>query len=177
MGRRRRVQGNGNKRVTTTTTTTTTTRATVAGGTTTTRATVAGGTTTTTTTKATTVASGGPPPSPIPPPAPDAIDRLIDGSDIKLFRLGVYMRMANPQDGKLSPILSMPFCPTSGTSCNKTPKQLMSGTFEFGIAGLDVDRNGYGYDLWVLNGMGVGVAGPHTFYVENPDAEAEVPEL
>ncbi|KAL3823278.1 hypothetical protein ACHAXA_003426 [Cyclostephanos tholiformis] len=157
LGQRTRMLNNGNNKVKVTTTTTSTIAR-------------------TTTTSATT-AVGSPSPAPIPRPPPDAINRMIDGTDVKLFRMGVYMRMANPQDGKLAPIHSIPFCPTSGTSCTKTAEQLKSGTFEFGIAALDVSKNGYGYDVWILNGAGAGVAGPHTFYIANPVTEAEVPEL
>jgi hypothetical protein len=151
--------GNGNKA--------TTTKATVA-GTTTTKATVAG----TTTTKAT--VAGGPPPAPVPPPQPDAIELIVDPTDVKLFKMGVYMRMAHPQDGALAPIFSMPLCPS--VPCTKTADQLSKGTFSFGMDKLDIPKNGYGYDVWVLNGAGAGVAGPKTFYIDNPLQDDE-PEL
>jgi hypothetical protein len=203
LGVRRRMQnsGNGNKATTTTKATvagtTTTTKATVAGttttkaavagttttkatvaGTTTTKATVAGTTTTkaavagTTTTKAT--VAGGPPPAPVPPPQPDAIELIVDPTDVKLFKMGVYMRMAHPQDGALAPIFSMPLCPS--VPCTKTADQLSKGTFSFGMDKLDIPKNGYGYDVWVLNGAGAGVAGPKTFYIDNPLQDDE-PEL
>ena len=162
---RRRMQnngngnGNGNKA--------TTTKATVA-GTTTTKATVAG----TTTTKAT--VAGGPPPAPVPPPQPDAIELIVDPTDVKLFKMGVYMRMAHPQDGALAPIFSMPLCPS--VPCTKTAEQLSEGTFSFGMDKLDITKNGYGYDVWILNGAGAGVAGPKTFYIANPLQDDE-PEL
>jgi hypothetical protein len=145
---------------------TTTTKATVA-GTTTTKATVAG-----TTTKST--VAGGPPPAPVPPPQPDAIELIVDPTDVKLFKMGVYMRMAHPQDGALAPIFSMPLCPS--VPCTKTADQLSKGTFSFGMDKLDIPKNGYGYDVWVLNGAGAGVAGPKTFYIDNPLQDDE-PEL
>ena len=160
LGVRRRMQnsGNGNKA-------TTTPQATVAGTTTTTAA-VAGTTTAT--------VAGGPPPAPVPPPQPDAIELIVDPTDVKLFKMGVYMRMAHPQDGALAPIFSMPLCPS--VPCTKTADQLSKGTFSFGIDKLDIPKNGYGYDVWVLNGAGAGVAGPKTFYIDNPLQDDE-PEL
>jgi hypothetical protein len=155
---------------------TTTTRATVA-GTTTTKATVAGTTTTKATVAGTTTKStvaGGPPPAPVPPPQPDAIELIVDPTDVKLFKMGVYMRMAHPQDGALAPIFSMPLCPS--VPCTKTADQLSKGTFSFGMDKLDIPKNGYGYDVWVLNGAGAGVAGPKTFYIDNPLQDDE-PEL
>jgi len=175
-GSSRRLQnmfGSGAK-TTTTTTTTTTTQATVAAaaskGTTTTIATAATTTTTTkgtnkgtTTTSATTTTTSGAVKLPPLPP-------IIDGENIKNYRMGVYMRMAHPQDGSLAPILSIPFCPTP---CSKTPAQLEAGTFTFNLSELNLAKYGTGYDVWILDGFGVGIAGPKTFYVNVPEEEEE----
>jgi len=123
-----------------------------------------------TTVNVTTTVNGGPPPAPISPPKPDAIELMADPTDIRLFSMGVYMRMANPQDGKLPPLLSVPFCPSDG-QCNKTVEQLKKGTIEFAASNIDIPKNGFGYDVWILNGAGAGVAGPKTFYIINPLAE------
>ena len=152
LGVRRRMQnnGNGNKATTTTTTTTikatvtrTTTKATVA-GTTTTKATIAGTTTKATITGNTTNATvaGGPPPAPFPPPQPDAIELIVDPTDVKLFKMGVYMRMAHPQDGALAPIFSMPLCPS--VPCTKTADQLSKGLFSFSWTSSTSPRTGTG---------------------------------
>lgn len=123
-----------------------------------------------TTIAVTTTVNGGPPPAPISPPEPDAIELITDPTDISLFSMGVYMRMANPQDGKLPPLLSVPFCSSDG-QCNKTDEQLKKGTIEFDASVLDIPKNGFGYDVWILNGAGAGVAGPKTFYIINSLAE------
>jgi len=69
----------------------------------------------------------------------------------------------------LSPIHSLPFCPNP-EECNKKSDELESGTFKFSSLELNMEENGSGYDVWVLNGRGEGVAGPHTFYVEKEAA-------
>jgi len=145
---------------TTAATTTTTTKGTIAATTTTTTAattTTTKGTkgSSTTTTSATTTTSGAVKSPPLPP--------IIDGESIKSYRMGVYMRMANPQDGSLAPIISIPFCPTP---CTKTPAELEAGTFTFNISDLNLAKYGTGYDIWILDGFGVGIAGPKTFYVK-----------
>lgn len=96
----------------------------------------------------------------VPDPEP-----TIDGADITLFSMGVYMRMAHPQRGSLTPILSIPFCEDTEGCGGKVPEELESGEFTFSSNDLDVKGNGHGFDVWILNGLGVGVAGPYTFYV------------
>ena len=59
----------------------------------------------------------------------------------------------------------MPFCTTE--DCNgKTITDLQSGTFTLSTNDLDTAEYGTGYDAWILNGLGHGIAGPYTFYVE-----------
>ena len=87
----------------------------------------------------------------------------VDRDDVTLFSVGVYMRMARPQAGALLPIASVPFC-ESPDACN--PDELEMGEFTVSTDGLDVAKNGNGFDVWILNGLGEGIAGPHTFYVD-----------
>lgn len=88
--------------------------------------------------------------------------------DRTLYKMGVFMRMAHPQGGKLLPIHEQAFC-ADPEDCDVAA--VSSGTFAFTTDVLDVDENGYGFDVWILNGEGGGMAGPHTFYVINPDDE------
>jgi len=83
----------------------------------------------------------------------------IDENDVSLYRLGVYMRMSNPQAGQLEPLLDYPFC---RQPCTTPPDELMTGTWEFEIKDLpDPHPLNLGkYDVWVLNGEGDGIAGP-----------------
>merc|ERR1711862_693112 len=52
----------------------------------------------------------------------------IDENDVTLYRLGIYMRMSNPQAGQLEPLLDHPFCQQP---CTTPPVELMTGTWEF----------------------------------------------
>ena len=72
---------------------------------------------------------------------------------------------ANPQGGSLAALYSIPFCATPEECANKTPEELEAGTFSFSSG--DIGRPS-GYDLWILNGLGAGVAGPVTFYITTP---------
>jgi hypothetical protein len=116
--------------------------------------------------------NAGPPPVPVPKPPPDSVYyKGIDGADVKLFSVGLYQRMANPQDGQLKPLLSVPLCSSSTNSggvCTKTAEQLKLGSVSFVVDSATVTNYGYGYDVWILNGAGVGVAGPYTFYINIP---------
>jgi len=90
----------------------------------------------------------------------------VDLTDITLFSMGVYMRMAHPQEGALPPILSIPLC--AEDPCTKTAEELESGDVTFNTNDLDVADNGSGFDVWILNGGGGGIAGPYTFYINLP---------
>jgi hypothetical protein len=94
----------------------------------------------------------------------------IDLQDKTLFSLGVYMRMAHPQGGDLAPIVSVPFC-TDPDNCGKTDEELAAGDLTFDSNDLNVDKNGSGYDVWILNGAGGGVAGPFTFYIVEDEGD------
>merc|ERR1712232_470555 len=83
----------------------------------------------------------------------------IDENDVTLYRLGIYMRMSNPQAGQLEPLLDHPFCEQP---CTTPPEELMTGTWDFEIKKLPYPHPMTlgEYDVWVLNGEGDGIAGP-----------------
>merc|ERR1711971_418049 len=58
---------------------------------------------------------------------------VVDDTDITLFKVGVYMRMAHPQGGALAPIHSVPFCDPTG-DCLATPLELEAGTIAIDTA-------------------------------------------
>ena len=99
-----------------------------------------------------------------------------EGNDITEWTIGIYMRMANPQDGDLDPLVSLPLCGLGDCSA-VDPTTLTSGTVTFGSANvydmdgtfadwpLDLNEYGTGYDVWLLNGAGVGLAGPTMFTI------------
>lgn len=91
-----------------------------------------------------------------------AADPAVDPADVTLFKLGVFMRMANPQGGSLAPILSVPLCGLR-LPCTKTAGEIEQGSVSFSTLNLNVAENGSGFDVWILNGVGAGVAGPFTF--------------
>lgn len=86
----------------------------------------------------------------------------IDDTDQTLFSVGVYMHMANPQNGKLEPLHKVPFC-EDALSC--AGRDLSAGEAVFNTEDLDTGRNGGGFDVWILNGKGEGIAGPTEFHV------------
>jgi len=88
----------------------------------------------------------------------------VDETDITLFSLAVYPRMANPQGGKLNPLYHIPF------DSSKTKEELESGEFTFNLIDDLSLGDGGGFDVWILNGISVGIAGPYTFYVEYTNA-------
>lgn len=79
-----------------------------------------------------------------------------DPTDITLYKIGVFMKMANPQKGKLLPLHEVPLC--SSESC--TADEVSAGTITISALDLDTSRYGFGFDLWVLDCSGDGIAGP-----------------
>jgi len=90
---------------------------------------------------------------------------MVDEDDVALYRLGIYPRMSNPQNGQLDPLLDYALCPSP---CTTPPEELMTGTWTFEIQNLpDPHPLTEGqYDAWVLNGVGDGIAGPVTWKLE-----------
>jgi len=92
---------------------------------------------------------------------------MVDPTDVTLFSLGVYMKMANPQEGALPPIVSIPFCDIHDCTAEVVDvDEFQNGEFEFNTEELDIPKNGIGYDVWILNGLGHGIAGPFYFSIE-----------
>eukprot|EP00573_Skeletonema_grethae_P002523 CAMPEP_0201687762 /NCGR_PEP_ID=MMETSP0578-20130828/1669_1 /ASSEMBLY_ACC=CAM_ASM_000663 /TAXON_ID=267565 /ORGANISM="Skeletonema grethea, Strain CCMP 1804" /LENGTH=522 /DNA_ID=CAMNT_0048171937 /DNA_START=199 /DNA_END=1767 /DNA_ORIENTATION=- len=85
-----------------------------------------------------------------------------DPSDITKYSLGVFMKMANPQGGKLPPLYEVPLCATD--SCS--PADISSGEITISVDSLDTSKFGLGYDLWLLDGSGDGMAGPVFFSID-----------
>lgn len=99
------------------------------------------------------------------------------------WKIGVYMRQANPQDGALDPITSLKLC---GLATCLHKDVLHDGTSEDGSSvtfsvdsaehmsgrdpGWPVDSGyGTGYDVFLLDDLGVAVLGPIPFVID-PDA-------
>lgn len=101
---------------------------------------------------------------PVDPDADVDDEEECDPEDVAEFVMAVYMRMAHPQRGALAPILSQKFC--AEDPCTTTAEELEFGSFDFDTSQLDDKKYGLGYDLWVLNCLGEGKAGPVTFYIE-----------
>jgi len=101
---------------------------------------------------------------PVDPDADVDEEEECDPEDVAEFVMAVYMRMAHPQRGALAPILSQKFC--AEDPCTTTAEELEFGSFDFDTSQLDDKKYGLGYDLWVLNCLGEGKAGPVTFYIE-----------
>ena len=102
-----------------------------------------------------------PQPDELPDVALEAEETEVDPTDITLFKLGVFMKMANPQGGKLPPLFALPLC--DAESC--TAEEIAAGSFTFSSSEIDTTRYGTGFDLWILDGTGDGIAGPHYFTV------------
>lgn len=87
----------------------------------------------------------------------------IDSTDITKYRLGVFMKMANPQFGKLPPLHEVPLC--AFESC--TAEEVSTGTITISALDIDTDKYGNGFDLWILDASGDGIAGPHNFSIDS----------
>lgn len=85
-----------------------------------------------------------------------------DPTDITKFKLGVFMKMANPQHGKLLPLHEVPLC----TSDSCTAEEISAGSITISAADLDTSRYGSGYDIWILDDSGDGIAGPVFFAID-----------
>lgn len=85
----------------------------------------------------------------------------VDSTDITTYRLGVFMKMANPQGGKLLPLHEVPLCPSE--KC--TAEEVSTGTITISAADIDTAKYGNGYDVWILDPTGDGIAGPKTISI------------
>jgi len=94
-------------------------------------------------------------------------------SDYTGWRVGIFMRMANPQGGALPPIISLPLCPEPG--CIIDSKGSVNTTIVFGMNTLnmtqwpmDLFTYGTGFDAYILDEQGNGVLGPAKFNILMP---------
>ena len=85
-----------------------------------------------------------------------------DPTDITKYTIGFFMKMANPQKGKLRPIHEVPLC----TSESCTAAEVSSGSITITAADLDTSTNGQGIDVWILDDSGDGIAGPVFFSID-----------
>lgn len=102
-----------------------------------------------------------PQPDELPDVALEEEETEVDPTDITLFKLGVFMKMANPQRGKLLPLFELPLC--DAESC--TAEEIAAGSFTFSASEIDTTQYGTGFDLWILDGTGDGIAGPKYFTI------------
>lgn len=82
-----------------------------------------------------------------------------DPTDITKFKVGVFMKMAHPQGGKLQAVYEKPLC----TSASCSAEEVSAGSIKIPSAELDTSKWGTGYDIWLLDCGGDGVAGPVFF--------------
>lgn len=83
--------------------------------------------------------------------------------DLSGYQVGIFMRMADPQDGSLAPIVSKPLCEDGDCAASG------SVTFEYEMGKdtwpLNLLEWGTGYDAYVLDAYGKDVVGPVMFNV------------
>lgn len=91
-------------------------------------------------------------------------ETVIDSSDITLYSICVFMKMSHPQGGTLDAILKEPLCPPDKASCS--PEEISSGIIEVPTTDLDLLEYGTGFDIWICDGSGDGVAGPAFVSIE-----------
>mmetsp|Transcript_19580 Transcript_19580/g.41931 ORF Transcript_19580/g.41931 Transcript_19580/m.41931 type:complete len:462 (+) Transcript_19580:226-1611(+) len=101
--------------------------------------------------------------------------------DLSNYKIGIFMRMANPQGGALPPIVSMPVCSGEGSSeCNMSG-DLTVGSVTFSQENMehmmpegagwpmDLYQWGTGFDVYVLDESGDDVTGPVKFNIMMDD--------
>lgn len=94
----------------------------------------------------------------------------IDPDNITLWEVAVFMRMERPQIGR-DPIISIPFCDhLASEDCDSIGVEgIASGDVTIDTGELDLLETGTGYDIWIVNGLGEGRAGPVHFYINIED--------
>lgn len=91
-------------------------------------------------------------------------ETVIDSSDITLYSICVFMKMSHPQGGTLDAILKEPLCPPDKATCS--PEEISSGIIEVPTTNVNLLEFGTGYDIWLCDGSGDGVAGPAFVTIE-----------
>jgi len=92
-----------------------------------------------------------------------------DPENLGSYKVGIFMRMANPQGGALDPVVSLPLASLSTeagvssgsvTFSSATMGQLLVGTWP-----IDLYEWGTGFDAYVLDANGAEVTGPVQFVI------------
>lgn len=85
-----------------------------------------------------------------------------DPTDVTTYKIGIFMKMANPQGGKLPSIYSVPLCDSENCSAD----EISTGSITVSATELDTAKWGTGFDAWVLDCKGDGIAGPIYFAID-----------
>jgi len=95
----------------------------------------------------------------------------LDVENIGQWTVGVFMRMEDPQDGGVPPILAVqPTIENAGDEPAAPPNINYKGTATISAANtkasvLDANKFGTGFDVWLLDEDGRGIIGPASFYM------------
>merc|ERR1711862_404838 len=87
-------------------------------------------------------------------------------SDYSGWRVGIFMRMANPQGGALPPIISLPVVDSEGSV--NTPIVFGMSTLNMTQWPMDLYMYGTGFDAYVLDERDNDVLGPTRFNIHMP---------
>jgi len=107
------------------------------------------------------------------PDEPIVVSFTSGGVDASNWRIGIYPRMADPQDGALRPIVSLPACPSEAESpCTEGSVEFRDPSeMEFGDSAYLDGRGGdwplepqFGYDVQLLNENGSAMAWPPAMF-------------
>lgn len=95
--------------------------------------------------------------------------------DLSNFKIGIFMRMANPQDGTLDPVVALPLCPNEGSCTTNGSLGQTTGSVTFSYDSMmqgmtsewpiDLYQWGTGFDAYVLDESGADVVGPFQFNI------------
>jgi hypothetical protein len=108
----------------------------------------------------------------------------VDTTRLSDWRVGIFMHMANPQNGDLEPIVSL--TPTIESKKNRGISLNLEGGVTFSsdvmavMGGSDPEwpisivEYGTGFDVWLLNENGAGVLGPEWFTLEPTEEMLEI---
>jgi len=95
--------------------------------------------------------------------------------DLSNFKIGIFMRMANPQDGTLDPVVALPLCPNEGACTTNESLGQTTGSVTFSYESMmqgmtsewpiNLYQWGTGFDVYVLDESGADVVGPFQFNI------------
>lgn len=105
-----------------------------------------------------------------------SINFTIDSNaDLSKYRIGIFMRMANPQGGSLDPVVSLPLFSDSSAAAASTgsvtfsAESYMAGEMKGSQWPLNLYEWGTGFDAYVLDESGADVTGPVKFNIMMSD--------